>query len=805
MKKIKENNIMDEMVKRTQVYLNAMYGGNSGYEVIPENGITGWTTIYALTRALQIELGITATADSFGPTTISKFNSKFPNGIKQQNSSDTTENNIYAIIQGALWCKGYSTGATGITKHFYSGTGGAVKKMKEDAGLTNTDSTVTLAVMKALLSMNQYVTLTLRGGNEKIRQIQQHFNNKYIDYIGLAPCDGVYGREMNQAMIKVLQAIEKFSVSEATGYFGEGTKNRLPMLPSKTNEEAIYLFRAALCCNGYDVLLSTTWDTALENKIDEFQKDMLLTRTKKADTNTWMALLVSRGNTDRSSNGCDTRFEMTQDRLNILKANGYEVIGRYLTGGSFKELREGEVERIISNGMKLFPIFQESGANLEYFTSARGKIDAEKSTKAARKYGIPKDSIIYFAVDTDPLDGDITGKILPYFKSLSENFDPEYKIGVYGTRNVCTQVCNKGFAETSFVSDMSYGFSGNMGFKIPQKWNLDQYYEIKVSESGWDFDLDKTMYSGRFPLVSKVEHSSYERPEIPTVKEPSINTLIDDIKNLESMYVTYYEKNVGSTTNPSIVTPNVVVNGITNFLRGEEYEGWQWFFTTGHAVDEAFSNYVKKNNAELYSRLKPYIRKETSKEKRFLLSDGNIGLIDLSHMAATIEAYLGTGLPPSFWAGWGGDLATGMSDTTINYENKNKDGFEIYKDKDLQTIANMTIGKNTLTCNYSDFCCDFDAYAIQKKIRSYTDETDYHRFSKALSWYYTAEYAKRFEQIFDEIGCSKTLGGLKAAVYDKMTGVDEKVGLLLLKADNPSDEVIQVCCSSFANYVYSMI
>ena len=70
---------------------------------------------------------------------------------------------------------------------------------------------------------------------------------------------------------------------------------------------------------------------------------------------------------------------------------------------------------------------------------------------------------------------------------MSENFDPEYKIGVYGTRNVCTQVCNKGFAETSFVSDMSYGFSGNMGFKIPQKWNLDQYYEIKVSESGWDF------------------------------------------------------------------------------------------------------------------------------------------------------------------------------------------------------------------------------------------------------------------------------------------------------------------------------
>ena len=112
----------DELVK---MYVKSLEEGKIPWEKmwqtsIPENGITGWTTIYALTRALQIELGITATADSFGPTTISKFNSKFPNGIKQQNSSDTTENNIYAIIQGALWCKGYSTGATGITKHFYS-------------------------------------------------------------------------------------------------------------------------------------------------------------------------------------------------------------------------------------------------------------------------------------------------------------------------------------------------------------------------------------------------------------------------------------------------------------------------------------------------------------------------------------------------------------------------------------------------------------------------------------------------------------------------------------------------------------
>ena len=39
----KEHKNMDTMVLKTQQYLNAMYGGNAGYNVIEENGKTGWT------------------------------------------------------------------------------------------------------------------------------------------------------------------------------------------------------------------------------------------------------------------------------------------------------------------------------------------------------------------------------------------------------------------------------------------------------------------------------------------------------------------------------------------------------------------------------------------------------------------------------------------------------------------------------------------------------------------------------------------------------------------------------------------
>ena len=71
-----------------------------------------------------------------------------------------------------------------------------------------------------------------------------------------------------------------------------------------------------------------------------------------------MALLTSKGNPDRPAKACDTRFEVTDLLLEKLKSDGYEIVGRYLTGGSFKEIKDGELERIVNGGMKYFPIFQ---------------------------------------------------------------------------------------------------------------------------------------------------------------------------------------------------------------------------------------------------------------------------------------------------------------------------------------------------------------------------------------------------------------------------------------------------------------
>lgn len=55
----------DPYVLNVQRWVNNTYREKTGYTEIPETGNTGWTTIYALLHALQIELGITATADNF--------------------------------------------------------------------------------------------------------------------------------------------------------------------------------------------------------------------------------------------------------------------------------------------------------------------------------------------------------------------------------------------------------------------------------------------------------------------------------------------------------------------------------------------------------------------------------------------------------------------------------------------------------------------------------------------------------------------------------------------------------------------
>ena len=485
------------------------YGSN-----ITEDGITGINTINALLRAFQIELGITNTSNNFGNTTTTLFNTQYPNGIQQQTSGDPSESNVYGIIQGTLWCKGYYIPSQVITKHFYSGTGNAIINLKTDAGIIDSTSTVTLNVMKALLSLTYFVCTP--SGSENIRTMQKYLNRNYEAYIGLSPCDGVYSRSMNKALIYALQAEEGLSVASANGNFGQTTRRCCPTIPYSNIEtdvnynqystdsinKFIYILKIALYVNGYGSgELSSIYDSTV---VSSFQSNMMINSTGVCNLSTWLSLLTSCGDTSRNCIACDTISEMTEDNLAIVINNGISIIGRYLTntpnGSLNKKIRDGELNRIFNNNCKLIPIFQQSGNSASYFTQSKGTSDLKIAFDAALSYRLPANSVIYFAVDFDATDAQISSNVMPYFSALktaAQNYcmPNYYQIGIYGSRNVCQKIINAGNAVTSYVSDMSTGFSGNMGFRMPTNWTFDQFFETTISYDDMNLNIDKVAYN----------------------------------------------------------------------------------------------------------------------------------------------------------------------------------------------------------------------------------------------------------------------------------------------------------------------
>lgn len=500
----------DQMVLQVQHWLNQTYGSNQKFKNIfpsgvTENGETGIEVEKALITALQIELGIATPTGTFGPATTSAFKTL---SIRSSNNLKNPTNIEY-ILQGGFYCKGYAPG--GFTGIFYTDTQNAVKKFQTDAGLSNCDGIVTAMVTKALLNTDPFVLSS--NGDPKIRQIQQSLNNKYNAYTGLMPTNGVYAAATNKALIYALQAEEGLSTSTANGVFGPTTTEKCPTLkPSDTRTNFVKILKYALYCNGFDPgSFDGSYGNGVTSAVKAYQTLMLLPVTGIADMPTIKATMASCGDTNRAASAADCATILTNNTAATLKNNGYKIVGRYLTGkanGVSKALTASEIKVILNNGLRFFPIYETNGTYLQYFTAAQGTFDAAQAIIASENLGLPGGTTIYFAVDYDAMDSEVTSNILPYFKAINAYFSSHklnnYKIAVYGVRNICSRIYNAGYASNIFVCDMSTGFSGNLGFKIPTKWAFDQFTTVTIGSGSGKIEIDKDSFSGNDPGVSYV-------------------------------------------------------------------------------------------------------------------------------------------------------------------------------------------------------------------------------------------------------------------------------------------------------------
>lgn len=193
-------------------------------------------------------------------------------------------------------------------------------------------------------------------------------------------------------------------------------------------------------------------------------------------------------------------------KAQTLKQNGYKAIGRYLVR-DWKRIKDGELDIIFNAGINVYPIYQRSGDGLAHFNVAQGTQDARDAYVAASKYGFEKDTIIYFAVDFDAVDGEVTSHIIPYFRAVNNKMRAlgnKYKIGIYGPRNVCSRVYTDNSAVSSFVSDMSTKFSGNLGYPLPVNWAFDQISTITIGSGDGAIEIDNNIQSGKDLGVSRI-------------------------------------------------------------------------------------------------------------------------------------------------------------------------------------------------------------------------------------------------------------------------------------------------------------
>jgi len=715
---------MDAQVLKAQKWVNATYATRTGYTTCPEDGLTGWGTIHSLTRALQIEIGASPPSDAFGPTTLAKLTAL---GDIQSSTSNT---NIKTIVEGALYCKGYSGGS--LDGSFNVSTLAGIASLQADMGFSSSafSNRLTAKMIKALLTMDAYVLLP--AGRSATRTMQRWLNSTYIgraDFF-IIPCDGLFSRGVQQALVRGIQYSLGAADGAADGIFGPNTKSGLQANGTVSigsadtgSKHFVQLFKAALTFNGRTPDLgTTTYTTETAAQTLSFQQFVQLPQTSSGDYQTWASLLVSTGDADRKGKAMDCRTPFNAARAAAVKAAGYETVGRYLTGAVDKTLTVTEISTIFAAGLRLFPIYQTTGNVLSYFSYDAGKIAGKAASDAARGYGIPDETVIYFACDYDATSDEIISNIIPHFRGVRQGIADgggHYAVGIYGSRNVCSQVSSATLAISSFVSGMSTGFSGNLGFPLPQNWAFDQIKNLTLaSGTSGQVEIDNDIRSGRDLGISSLTAT-------PTPND----TFYTCLTWLEARAQEYF-----IDVSTTLSRPNLVAQYLRTRATDPvgKYEG-PGFGTVAGEMNSSWIEYVNSAHPGV-----PALGVLQDPDTHFAT--------DIAHLGASINAVVKHGLPSDLtevnladFGSWAGDLITAATDF-INSGLPDSEAFNY----SLDHIAGR--GAEGLF-KIGDFYADIDSIVLGDAIRTNGDW----RLSELIKGYYRTATAsqRRFDDFYE--------------------------------------------------------
>lgn len=684
--------MFDQKVYETQQWLNLTYGDRAQWNDLDEDGLIGWKTIFGLIRGLQCELGITSLSDNFGDGTMNALTAQHPK------ITATSPTNMCRLAQSALWCHGYSAGFN--WGNFDNYTNNAIKAFSVQCGLVNANqsiiSVVTPKMLKALMTLDAYTLLP--GGSVQVREAQQWLNGTYkLRKLPFLPCDGLFNRSTQQGLMTAIQYELDMTDAQANGNFGAGTKaglkanGGLSAGATDTTRNWVRLFQSALRMNGYTAPLSGVFDPATVSATSSFQAFAELAGNGAANFATWASLLISTGDDTRPGIASDMSRQLTPAYCNSLYTAGYRTVGRYLSVLG-KRYAPRELEYIFAAGLKTFPIMQEANTAPSDFSLEKGRDHGYQALFRLRQLGFKDDTTVFFAVDLDALDDTITSRVIPYFQGVNEKLNSShsrYKVGVYGTRNVCARVVAAGLASEGFIASMSWGWGGNLGFPLPPAWSYDQIRNHMLT--GTDLEIDTNIQSSRArPVGASGVHPT------PTTLVPPPNGGPPSVPSFDEDYYWYV---VDTTTRAEMRTEHTwIANEFAlqsiakrdyNDLKWEAYAPGAWGDPSLDIAYDLFNSEAKVPPSATRSRLTHWAASTRGYSKHWSAFPPTGGTAVLADVGA-----------------WGFDLAQAVQD----YRNSSSTAGRSWFAANIGTNGSPGFGRE-------DLVADIDAYIVARAMR----------------------------------------------------------------------------------------
>jgi len=157
----------------------------------------------------------------------------------------------------------------------------------------------------------------------------------------------------------------------------------------------------------------------------------------------------------------------------LIKSQGYEFVGRYLSKSTWKLITPAEAAALKAAGLGIVLVYEDGPTSATYFSSGRGTSDATRAIAQASALGAPAGTAIYFAVDYDASGADIDGPIASYFHEVTATLGAAptaYQAGVYGSGKTCQAIgAAAGVAYTWLAQS-----TGWAGFQLPGPWSIQQ-------------------------------------------------------------------------------------------------------------------------------------------------------------------------------------------------------------------------------------------------------------------------------------------------------------------------------------------